>query len=624
MWLILEDKSGGAVSATPLPEGQFFIGRGAKCNLVLQGLRISRKHVKITRKGEDVSFEDLGSTLGVALNGAQAMSGQLNPGDRLTIVNHNLRYEQNLPDVLEGASTSDFIDDEEGADAAFEWRPFNAFIEKLGSTTSSRDLLEQLLHGIIDLFSAQRGFVLLKDRNKSKLVPVATASIDDAEAFVSVSSTVYNKALKEGQAVFIRNSLDDKLCQGVQSLAPEDGPRSIVCGPLSSMGKVFGVIYVDVPQNRAKIGRSHIEFFKTITGLASHLLSGNETRKRLIEARGRIRTMAALLPQEDDFVLGKSDASEQLRQLITSAAPLDVSVLITGDTGTGKEMVARQVHSNSSVSEGPFVPVNCGALPRDIVEAELFGAEKGAYTGATERRIGRFELANSGTLFLDEIGEMPLEVQTALLRVLQERKLTRLGGTEEVPVSFRLVCATNVDLEQAVREGTFRQDLYYRINVFRIGLQPLRERSDDILPLARHFLAYYNHRYGRKVTDFDSDAQHLMKTYDWPGNIRELKNAVERAVVVEQSPLVTQQNLPIFQGSGLPMNMSEEEAINGLLEILPRAYAEARELFERAFLKRCLEEAKGNIAAAARGAGMSRCAIYRRLTALGLVEKDEK
>jgi len=622
MWLILEDGQGGDVSAVPLPEGEFVVGRGATCNLVLQGLRISRHHVKLIRRSSDVSFEDLGSTLGVALNGAQAMSGHLQPGDRLTVVNHRLRFERNLPDALTSAAPSDGTQDTDD-DAALPWRPFQTFLDGLGNTSNTRELLERLLTGLLDHLKAQRGFVLLKDRNKAKLVPVATAAIDDADNFVAVSSTVYSKALSEGQAVFIRNSLDDKLCQGVQSLAPEDGPRSILCAPLSSQGKTFGVIYLDVLTNRSTMGAREIGFFKTIVGLASHLVSGNETRRRLVETRGRLQAMAALLPGNDDFVFGISSASTEVRHLIASAAPLDVSVLITGETGTGKEMVARQIHQASAVAEGPFVPVNCGALPRDIVEAELFGAEKGAYTGATDRRIGRFELASGGTLFLDEIGEMPLDVQTSLLRILQERKLTRLGGNEEVPVTFRLVCATNVDLEAAVRAGTFRQDLYYRINVFRIGLSPLRERPEDVLPLARHFLQYFGTRYGRPFPEFSDDAARLLTTHAWPGNIRELKNAVERAVVVETGSRIERTSLPIGPGTGLPMNMTQDEAIDGLLGILPRGYADARELFERAFLKRCLDEARGNIAAAARGAGMSRCAIYRRLTALGLVA-DEK
>ena len=629
MWLILEDQTGGAISALPLPEGRFLLGRGRDCNLVLQGYRISRHHLLIERSGDEVSFEDLDSTMGVTLNGAQSSSGKLESGDLIGVVNHRLRFQLDLPEVLEGSTGSSpslqgSSMEKESSDAALPWRSFNALLEKLSHSSNSRELLERLLEGVIDLFSAHRGFVLLKDRNKSKLIPVATVSLDEPQNFIAISSTVYNKALKEGRTVFIRNSLNDKLCQGVQSLSPEEGARSILCGPLSSSGRVFGVIYVDVKEGVGKVEAEGINFFNNVIGLASQLLSGSETRKHLIEAKSRLRTMTTLFPQEDDFVIGTSNASQELLKLIQSAAPLDVSVLITGETGTGKEMVAREIHRNSAVAGGPFVPVNCAALPRDIVEAELFGAEKGAYTGAAELRLGRFELAKGGTLFLDEVGEMPLDVQTSLLRVLQEKKLRRLGGSEELPVSFRLLCATNAKLEEAVREGSFRQDLYYRINVFRIELEPLRNRREDILPLARNFLAYYCKRYGKEIEDFSAQSAELLEKHDWPGNIRELKNAAERAAVIESSNEVRSSSLPIGKDSGSILGMSSEDAIDSILEILPRDYSEARELFERAFLQRCLDESKGNIAAAARNAGMSRCAIYRRLTALGIVEKDGK
>jgi transcriptional regulator with PAS, ATPase and Fis domain len=226
------------------------------------------------------------------------------------------------------------------------------------------------------------------------------------------------------------------------------------------------------------------------------------------------------------------------RRLVVWWAPGDSSVLVAGESGTGKEVVARLIHARSARRSGPFVDVNCGALAPTLVDAELFGHEKGAFTGAEKRREGKLELANGGTLFLDEIGELALDAQVKLLRVIEERRLVRLGGKDDVPVDFRLVAATHRDLEELVKEGKFRQDLFYRLEVIRITVPPLRERQADILPLARLFLGRMRQRTGRSVEGFAPEAERRLLEHDWPGNARELRNVVERAVVLGEGSMV--------------------------------------------------------------------------------------
>jgi transcriptional regulator with GAF, ATPase, and Fis domain len=233
-----------------------------------------------------------------------------------------------------------------------------------------------------------------------------------------------------------------------------------------------------------------------------------------------------------DEIVGSSNAISRVTDQILKVAPSDATVLITGESGTGKELVARAIHRKSNRSRRPLICMNCAATPPSLIAAELFGHEKGAFTDANQRRAGRFELANHGTLFLDEVGEMPIEAQVALLRVLQERELERVGGSQTIPVDVRVIAATNCDLPTATESGEFRLDLFYRLNVFPIHVPPLRERREDILPLARYFIERYAANWGKRIRSVDKRSAQLLEDYDWPGNIRELDNVIQRAVIL--------------------------------------------------------------------------------------------
>jgi transcriptional regulator with GAF, ATPase, and Fis domain len=231
-------------------------------------------------------------------------------------------------------------------------------------------------------------------------------------------------------------------------------------------------------------------------------------------------------------IVGNSAALRRMLGIVGMVAPTDATVLINGETGTGKELVARAVHSRSRRSSHAFVSVNCAAIPRDLIASELFGHEKGAFTGAVQRRLGRFELADGGTIFLDEVGELLPDTQVALLRALQEREFERVGGGRPIPMDVRVIAATNRDLDAAVANGKFREDLFYRLNVFPIEVPPLRERRDDILMLVRYFVQRYANRAGKNIQSIDREALDLLQSYDWPGNIRELQNVIERSVIL--------------------------------------------------------------------------------------------
>ncbi len=313
-------------------------------------------------------------------------------------------------------------------------------------------------------------------------------------------------------------------------------------------------------------------------------------------------------------IIGETPQIREVFRLIEKVAPSPTTVLVTGESGTGKELVARAIHEQSERAEGAFIQVNCGAIPETLFEAELFGYEKGAFTGAVTSKPGRFELADGGTLFLDEVGELPRDMQVKLLRALQERQIDRVGGLHPVPIDVRIVAATNADLEEAVRQGTFRQDLYYRLSVFPIRLPPLRERVEDVPMLVEHFLERFNTRLSKHVHHITPDALGALMASPWPGNIRELENLMERAVLLAEGDAIGIDDLPGLRGGGALPSQADELDDLGLKEYV-RVHT-AR--LERARIQRVLEAEDGNVTRAARRLGISRKSLQTKMKEYGL------
>ncbi|RMD84899.1 MAG: sigma-54-dependent Fis family transcriptional regulator [Candidatus Dadabacteria bacterium] len=328
-------------------------------------------------------------------------------------------------------------------------------------------------------------------------------------------------------------------------------------------------------------------------------------------ARGYRYLQESAQPRLEELI-GTSPAMQRLFERIRRVAASDAAVLVTGETGTGKELVARAIHALSNRRDQLFVPVNCAAIPRDLLESELFGHVRGAFTGATEDREGKFELADGGTLFLDEIGDMPAELQAKILRVLEEGRLNRVGGNREISVDVRVISATHRNLEQAVEQQTFRQDLYYRLNVIEIKLPPLRERPEDIPLLAEHFLTRSAQRLGRPPLVLEADALELLTSYPWPGNVRELRNVCERLTVLAEQGTVTGD--VVLQLVDLPAARSPK-SVRSSEDVLPLADAVAEA--EIAAIARALEQAGGNKAQAARLLGISERNLWYKIKKYG-------
>ena len=309
-----------------------------------------------------------------------------------------------------------------------------------------------------------------------------------------------------------------------------------------------------------------------------------------------------------DQLVGRSPAMRRVYDVVRQIADTTATVLITGESGTGKELIARAIHRQGGRRDRPFVAVNCAALPAELLESELFGHERGAFTGAHARKLGKFEVAHTGTLLLDEIGSLRLDLQPKLLRALQEREIERVGGSRAIGIDVRIIAATNADLRQAVAAGRFREDLFYRLHVVPIAVPPLRHRREDVAPLARHFMAKYARQFAKTVTDLSPGALGALERYHWPGNVRELENIIARSVALASEPIVQLDQIPLDVALA-PAEATAEDQLN---------LREARHDVERLLILRALDRARGNQTVAARLLGMHRNTLLVKLAQLGL------
>ena len=311
----------------------------------------------------------------------------------------------------------------------------------------------------------------------------------------------------------------------------------------------------------------------------------------------------------DYQMIGTSPAIDQLKQQIKLAAPSSGWVLISGENGTGKELVARAIHQQSTRAEKPFIEVNCAAIPEELIESELFGHEKGAFTGATAARKGKFDQANGGTLFLDEIGDMSLKTQAKILRILQEQKFDRVGGNRNIQVDVRVIAATNKNLQEEIKSGNFREDLFFRLNVLPFQVPPLRKRKDDIPQLCKHFLQYFCGKESREIKSVTQEALSALQAYNWPGNVRELKNLIERLVIMTPGQSINLVDLPHAINQHKPKNEPQSLATADL----PDSYREAKEEFEKRFLLEKLQKNNWNVSKTAEEIGLERSNLHRKI-----------
>ena len=374
-----------------------------------------------------------------------------------------------------------------------------------------------------------------------------------------------------------------------------------MCAPLVFQGELLGVIYVGNRRPSFSFEEYDLKTLCIFSGQAATLLKNTIVQERLQHDNARLK--GELEGFQYGAMVGSSKIMQQVFQRVDKLSQTDINLLIIGETGTGKELIAREVHRRSNRAEGPFIAINCGALPPTLIESELFGYKAGAFTGANTDRKGSFESAQGGTLFLDEIGEMPLDVQVKLLRVLEEREVLPLGGSEPIRLNVRFICATNRHLQTEVREGHFRLDLYYRINSFELELPPLRARGEDIILLARYLLDRLSNRYSMPVKQISLEAQQGIRRYTWPGNIRELENRIAQAVILSDSSEITLKDL----------NISPNLLSENILSL-----KEAQERFSQEYIAHVLALNGGNRTQAARDLAVDPRTVFRYLQKLNI------
>jgi len=468
--------------------------------------------------------------------------------------------------------------------------------KSLASAPELRGSLERVLEKLEEHRGIVRGAVFLLDDSTSDIGVEAAVGIpaEGLRARYKVGEGVVGKVVQSGRPIVIPATSREPLVMNRAFQRRRSGAAewSLVCVPILLERKPAGALAVDFPFNANRDYQADQQFLAVTAAMIAQSLRAHRTveaeRNRLLEENSHLRQE---LEQRYDLsnIVGTSGPMRQVYEQIAQVAQTNTTVLIRGESGTGKELIAHAIHYNSPRAAKPFVKVSCAALPDTLIEAELFGYERGAFTGAQQRKQGRFELADGGTIFLDEIGEIPLASQVKLLRVLQEREFERLGGTETVRVDVRLVVATNRDLEASMAERQFREDLYYRLNVFSIFVPPLRDRKPDIMLLADHFLAKYARQHRRQIRRISTPAIDMLMSYHWPGNVRELENTLERAVLTCDSNVI--------HGHHLPPTLQTAEASGTVMQT---SLNDAVEQYEKDLILDALKSARGNCAKAAR------------------------
>jgi len=484
----------------------------------------------------------------------------------------------------------------------------------IASPKELRDQLEDVLNELSERTGMNRGMISILDRDTGvAILDVAHGvDIDGMEISYKPGEGITGQVAQTGKPMVVTNLGKDKqfLDRTGARRNLNQSELSFLCVPIIYDDKVVGVLSAD------KVARDvdSVDYELQLLGEVAELIAKAVHMRAIEEENRRLKNILGKTQRPSDEIIGNSRSMKDVYGLISQVADSNTTVLIHGETGTGKELIARAIHKNSPRDKGPFIEVNCAAMPDTLIESELFGHERGAFTGANQKRRGRFEEANGGTIFLDEVGELSPMAQAKLLRVIQERQFQPLGTNAMVKVNVRIITATNRDLDQDVASGKFRSDLYYRLNVFPVYLPPLRERGSDIILLSDYFVEKYSRQFKKAVNRISTPAIDLLLAYHWPGNVRELENCIERSVLVAPGDTIDSVHLP----PSLQMKLAPpEKREHGKLGSLVNTY-------ERSLIIDAMKDAKGNQSQAARLLGTTKRIIQYKVEKYGIDTKRFK
>ena len=625
--------SGPAKDSTiPLPEGEATLGRDPTNAVAMADASVSRKHC-LLRRQEDGRFriKDLDSRNGTLVNGLAVKEQWLRHGDEIATGDSVFLFLLEDEDRAVPASRVEFDDSHPTAETKVIHpkevmylqpdrllrelpptsqvaRNLNALLKISRVVHAIRGLEElqaQLLDLIFEVVPAGRGAILLAEGPTQEFTCLYARTRQAGQPqLVRVSRTIARQVMTEKVAILGVDVAASGALREVESLAASD-VRSLVCVPLTVFQRVIGCIYLDNTNAASRFHEDHLQMVAAIAGISAVALDNARRLQWLEQENQRLTTEV----RQEQSLVGEGPRMKEIFQFLARVAPTESTVLIEGESGTGKELAARALHRNSHRGDKAFVAINCAAIPESLLESDLFGHERGAFTGAAGLKRGRLEVADGGVVFLDEIGELAPTLQVKLLRVLQEREFERVGGTHTIKVDIRLIAATNRDLNEAVRKGEFRQDLYYRLAVVRLTMPPLREHREDIPMLARHFVQKYAKRSKVKAKPVSREAMAALVNYEWPGNVRELENAIERALVMGSSDAMLLEDLP--------ESLLEQESAAEMHE--GKYHASVKEL-KKQLIVDAVEQTRGNYVEAAGILGVHPNYLHRLIRNLGLKE----
>jgi transcriptional regulator with GAF, ATPase, and Fis domain len=564
------------------------VGQDAENDVAVPDPALARTALHIHFDGKD--YNAAAHDADMTVNGRRRASWRLGPGDRIRVGATELFFDP-APRVA-GA---------ERAQAGQRLVALDALVRFSGRLLAANDvprLLDELLDALLEVTHADKGFVILLQDGEPSVRAARNVARETIEgALERVSDSIVQRVVETRRPIIVADALHDAEWSGSTSVVNLK-LCSVMCAPLMQKGDVFGVIYVGNDNVVSLFDERALEVLTVFAGQASLLVENALLLDSL--RRENVALKEAVSSKQYGDLIGAGASMREVYRRIDKVAATDISVLVSGETGTGKEIVAREIHRRSARAAGPFVAVNCAAIPEPLLESELFGHVKGSFTGAVATRLGRFQAAHGGTLFLDEVGEMPASLQVKLLRALQERSVTKVGDTRPEPVDIRILAATNKVLEDEIRKGAFREDLFYRLNVVSIVLPPLRDRGEDVVVLARWFLQRYGKEFGSRVRGFTPSALVAMRKYAWPGNIRELENRVKKAVVLADKALVSAEDLDL-----------RPELLDPIVPL-----AQAKEDFQKRYINEVLDRNGGNRTKTAKDLGVDPRTIFRHLERL--------
>ena len=583
------------VRLTALFKPVTIVGSGPGCDIVLTSTGVAAAHAQLIFDGRDFSLEELDKHADIAINGKKKRRSRLVHGDRVDLGSASLLFSMfDEPTRAAAEVPSD------GADRIRSIAKLQEFSERLMGTDSAEKLFDAMLAAVLEVTGAEKGFVMvLEEQVDGTTKPVVRASHHargewSSGAEAALSDTIVSRVLETGKSLIVTDAQADAAFARSESVVALK-LSSVMCAPLRYQGQTTGVIYVGNDRVKGLFQRAQLEVLSVFAAQASLLVQNALLVQSLREDKARLSS--DLQNARFGEIVGSCASMLEVFRKLQRVATTDITVLITGETGTGKELIAREIHRRSTRANGPFVVINCGAIPENLIESELFGHARGAFTGAVQARPGKFQLADKGTLFLDEVGELPLSMQVKLLRAIQERIVTRVGESRGEPVDIRIVAATNRVLEDEIKAARFREDLYYRLNVVNLYLPTLRERGDDVLIIAKALLSKHALELNGKVNGFTPAALAAIRRNDWRGNIRQLENRIRRGLVLCDRNLLGPEDLDLgaqSEGPILPLEKAKEE-------------------FQRRYVLEALERNGGNRTQTARDLGVDPRTIFRYL-----------